>query len=166
VVFGAAGVDAQPPIRVPVSVPAVTRAKPATPLVAGKVGEPPVEVSLADTRMRAGFDVVLTPSGYLGDRHPAAGNRFVVVRAALGPADDVFLRDDRGVLVRPVPGFDRMSDCPPFSGPGTADRPVYACFVYEVDADAKVAGVTYGDLAPDAPLSGKDMERWPTWTLG
>jgi hypothetical protein len=134
--------------------------------VVGKAGEPPVEVSLADSTMRAGFDVVLTPSGYLGDRRPAAGNRYVVVRAALGPADDVFLRDDRGVLSRPVPGFDRMPDCPPFIGPGTPDRPVYACFVYELDADAKVAGVTYGDLAVDAPLSGRDVERWPTWTVG
>jgi hypothetical protein len=70
------------------------------------------------------------------------------------------------VLSRPVPGFDRMPNCPPFLGPGTADRPVYACFVYELDADATVAGVTYGDLAPDVPLSGKDIERWPTWTVG
>ncbi len=167
VVFGGvhAEPDAQQPIRVPVSVPAVARARPATPRVVGKAGEPPVEVSLADSTMRAGFDVVLTPSGYLGDRRPAAGNRYVVVRAALGPADDVFLRDDRGVLSRPVPGFDRMPDCPPFIGPGTPDRPVYACFVYELDADAKVAGVTYGDLAVDAPLSGRDVERWPTWTV-
>jgi hypothetical protein len=155
VVFG--GVHAEP---------AATRAKPATPRVVGKAGEPPVEVSLADSTMRAGFDVVLTPSGYLGDRRPAPGSRYVVVRAALGPADDVFLRDDRGVLSRPVPGFDRMPDCPPFIGPGTPERPVYACFVYELDADAKVAGVTYGDLATDAPLSGREVERWPTWTVG
>ena len=107
----------------------------------------------------------LTPSGYLPDRQPAAGNRFVVVRAALGPAEDVFLRDDRGVLSRPQPGFDRMPDCPPFTGPGTADHPVFACFVYELDADAEVAGVTYADVAPDAPVSGKDIEQWPTWTI-
>ena len=144
--------------------PAVPRGAPATPRVAGKLGDPPVEVTLADSTMRAGFDVVLTPSGYLGDRKPAAGDRFVVVRAALGPADDVFLRDDRGVLTRPVPGFDRLRDCPPFVGPGTADKPVYACFVYELSAKAKVAGVTYGDLLPDAPLAGRDVERWPTWT--
>lgn len=168
VVFGSLGTDphAQAPIRVPVSVPAVARAKPATPRVVGKVGEPPAEITLVDSTMRAGFDVVLKPSGYLGDRRPAAGNRFVVVRAALGSADDVFLRDDRGALSRPVPGFDRMRNCPPFIGPGTPDRPVYACFVYELDADAKVAGVTYGDLAVDAPLSGRDLERWPTWTTG
>jgi hypothetical protein len=166
VVFGALSTDpdAQRPIRVPVSVPAVPRGAPATPLVAGKLGEAPVEVTIADAKMRAGFDVVLTPSGYLGDRKPAAGNRLVIVRAALGPADDVFLRDDRGVLTRPVPGFDRLTDCPPFVGPGTADKPVYACFVYELAAKAKVAGVTYGDLAADAPLSGRDVERWPTWT--
>lgn len=166
VVFGALSTDqdAQAPIRVPVSVPAVPRGAPATPRVAGKLGEPPVEVTLADSTMRAGFDVVLTPSGYLGDRKPVAGNRFVVVRAALGPADDVFLRDDRGVLTRPVQGFERLRDCPPFVGPGTAEEPVYACFVYELSAQAKVAGVTYGDLAQDAPLSGRDLERWPTWT--
>ncbi len=166
VVFGSPGSSAQLPIRVPVTVPVVPRARPATPRVAGTVGEQPVEVTLADSTMRAGFDVVLTPSGYLGDRRPAAGNRFVVVRAALGPADDVFLRDDRGALSRPVPGVERMPDCPPFVGPGTADRPVYACFVYEIAAGAKIAGVTYGDLEPDAPLSGRDMERWPTWTMG
>ncbi|MGH3760530.1 hypothetical protein [Actinophytocola sp.] len=168
VVFGSISTDAeaQRPIRVPVAVPRVTRAKPATPFVVGTVGEPPVEVTMADTTMRAGFDVVLTPSGYVGDRRPAPGNRFVVVRAALGTADDVFLRDDRGVLSRATPGFDRMPDCPPFIGPGTPERPVYACFVYELDADAKVAGVTYGDLAPNAPLSGRELERWPTWTTG
>ena len=127
VVFGSYSSDteAQAPIRVPVAVPAAPRATPATPRVAGKAGEPPVEVTLADSTMRAGFDVVQTPSGYLGDRKPAVGNRFVVVRAALGSADDVFLRDDRGVLSRPVPGFDRMPDCPPFVGPGTPERPVH-----------------------------------------
>jgi hypothetical protein len=168
VVFGPPATDegAQAPIRVPVKVPAVPRGKPASALVVGKLGEPPAEVTLADTKMRAGFDMILTPSGYLDDRSPAAGNRFVVVRAALGPADDVFLRDDRGVLSRPVPGFDRMPECPPFIGPGTPEKPVYACFVYEVDAGAKVTGVTYGDLEPGAPLSGRDMERWPTWTTG
>ena len=168
VVFGSpstsSSASAQPPIRVPVSVPAVPRAAAATPRVVGKVGDQPTEITLADSTMRAGFDVVLKPSGYLTDRRPTAGNRFVVVRAALGTADDVFVRDDRGVLSRPVPGFDRMPDCPPFTGTGTPDHPVYACFVYELDADTRVAGVTYGDLAPNAPLSGSDMERWPTWT--
>jgi hypothetical protein len=168
VVFGSVSSDADetPPVRVPVAIRPVLRAKPVTPHVVGKVGEPPVEVRLADSTMRAGFDVVVTPSGYVGDRHPAPGNRFVVVRATLGSADDVFLRDDRGVLSPAQPGFDRMPDCPPFTGPGGADRPVYACFVYEVDADARVAGVTYGDLAPDAALSGSNLEDWPTWTEG
>jgi hypothetical protein len=167
VVFGTPSDDsgATPPLRVPVAVPAVTQSKPAPSRVVGKVGDPPTDVTLADSTMRAGFDVVLTPSGYLPDRQPAAGNRFVVVRAALGPAEDVFLRDDRGVLSRPQPGFDRMPDCPPFTGPGTADHPVFACFVYELDADAEVAGVTYADVAPDAPVSGKDIEQWPTWTI-
>jgi hypothetical protein len=166
VVFGApshAG-DTQAPIRVPVSVAAVAGGKSPTSRVVGRVGDPPVEVELSDSTTRAGFDVVLTPSGYLGDRRPAAGNRFVVVRATLGAADDVFLRDDRGVLSRPVSGFDRMPTCPPFTGPGSADRPVYACFVYELSAGSPVAGITYGDLAPDAALSGKDLARWPTWT--
>ncbi len=168
VVFGAQSDDsrATQPLRVPVAVPAVTRSKPAPSRVVGKVGDPPADVELADATMRAGFDVVLTPSSYLRDHHPAAGNRYVVVRAALGPADDVFLRDDRGVLSRPQPGFERMPECPPFTGPGTADRPVFACFVYELDADAEVAGVTYADLAPGAPVSGKDMASWPTWTAG
>jgi hypothetical protein len=166
VVFGTASDDsgATPPLRVPVAVPAVTQSVPAPSRVVGNVGDPPSEVSVGDATMRAGFDVVLTPSGYLPDRKPAAGNRFVVVRGALGPAHDVFLRDDRGVLSRAQPGFDRMPDCPPFTGPGTADRPVFACFVYEVDSDARVAGVTYADVAPDAVVSGKNIEQWPTWT--
>jgi hypothetical protein len=168
VVFGSPSDDpkAQRPIQVPVDAPAVSPGVAPTPQVAGTVGDPPVEITLADTTMRAGFDLVTTPSGYVGDRRPAPGNKFVVVRAALGSADDVFLRDDRGVLSRPSPGFDRMPECPPFLGPGTADRPVYACFVYELAAEAIVAGVTYGDLAPEVPLSGKDIERWPTWTVG
>lgn len=166
VAFGARPGDEQAPspLRAPVSVPAVARAEPAAPQVVGSVGDPPVEVTLADSTMHAGFDVVLTPSGYVGERRPGAGNRFVVVRAALGPASDVFLRDDRGVLSRPVPGFDRMPQCPPLTDPGTADHPVYACFVYELSAASQIAGVTYGDLVPDAPLSGKDIERWLTWT--
>ena len=168
VVFGSpsADPDAQRPIQVPVSVPAVSPGVVPSPPDAGKVGDQPVEIELADTKMRVGFDVVLTPSGYVGDRKPTPGNKFVVVRGALGSADDVFVRDDRGVLSRPVSGFDRMPECPPFLGPGTADRPVYACFVYELATDAPVAGVTYGDLAPEVPLSGKDVERWPTWTVG
>lgn len=167
VVFGTFGSEtgAQAPIRFPVSVPAVTGAKPAPAKVVGRLGAPPVEVELAGSTMRAGFDLVLTPSGYLADRRPAAGSRFVVVRAALGPANQVYLRDDRGALSRPVSGYDTMPNCPPFTGPGTAQRPVYACFVYEVDADAVLTGVTYGALAPGAGPSGREMERWPTWTL-
>ncbi|MPZ83340.1 MAG: hypothetical protein GEV28_24280 [Actinophytocola sp.] len=167
VVFGTFGSEAgaQAPIRFPVSVPAVNGAKPTTARVVGKLGAPPVEVEVAGETMRAGFDLVLTPSGYLADRRPAAGSRFVVVRAALGPANQVYLRDDRGALSRPVSGYDTMPNCPPFTGPGTAERPVYACFVYEVDADAVVTGVTYGALPADDKLSGEDMERWPTWTV-
>lgn len=166
VVFGSGSDEegARPPIRVPVVIPAVTHSKPAPSNVVGRAGDPPDDVTIGDATMHAGFDVVLRPSGYLEDRHPAAGNRFVVVRAALGPADDVFLRDDRGVLIRPQPGFDRMPDCPPFTGPGTPDRPVFACFVYELDADSVVAGVTYAAVSATAPVSGKDIERWPTWT--
>jgi hypothetical protein len=165
-VFGSGSDEdgATPPIRVPVVIPAVTNSKPAPANVVGKAGDPPDDVAIGDATMRAGFDVVRTPSGYLGKVRPEAGNRFVVVRAALGPADDVFLRDDRGVLVRAQPGFDRMPDCPPFTGPGTAEHPVFACFVYELDADSVVAGVTYADVSADAPVSGKDIERWPTWT--
>ncbi|HEY0450070.1 hypothetical protein [Actinophytocola sp.] len=167
VVFGTFGSEAgaQAPIRFPISVPAVTSAKPAPARVVGKLGAPPVEVDLAGTTMHAGFDLVLTPSGYLGTRRPAAGSRFVVVRGALGPANEVYLRDDRGALSRPAAGYDSMPECPPFIGPGTSDHPVYACFVYEIDADAVVTGVTYGALPADGRLSGQDMERWPTWTL-
>jgi len=164
VVFGTSGPGAQPPIRVPVSLPAWSR-EPAAANVVGKVGQPPVEVTLNDQTMRAGFDVVLTPSGYLGDRRPAAGNRFVVVRAALGPPDDVFLRDARGALSRPVPGFDRMPKCPPFAGPGTTERPAYACFVFEIDANAEVVGVTYADMSTGARVSAREIEDWPTWTV-
>lgn len=151
------------PVRFPVSVPSAT-AKPAPARAVGRLGEPAVDVTLGGLPVRAGFHLVLTPSGYLGERRPAPGNRYVVVRAqlpALSTADHVYLRDDRGVLTHPLSGFDSMPKCPSFGNLGDPGTTVYACFVYELDADTPVAGVTLG-----APLegAGRDLETWPTWT--
>lgn len=151
------------PVRFPVSVPAAATT-PAPARAVGRLGEPAVKVTVGALPVRAGFHLVLTPSGYLGERRPAPGNRYVVVRAqlpAMSTAEHVYLRDDRGVLTHPLSGFDSMPKCPPFGSLGNPGTMVYACFVYELDADTPVAGVTLG-----APLegSGRDLEAWPTWT--
>jgi molecular chaperone DnaK len=164
VVFGPTGAGTPPPVRFPVSVPAASTAG-APARQVGRLGEPAVEVTVTGVPVRAGFHLVLKPSGYLGNRRPAAGNRYVVVRGqlpALGTAEHVYLRDDRGVLTRPLPGFDSMPNCPPFGGLGEPRTTVYACFVYELDANVPVDGVTLG-----APLNGagREIESWPTWTL-
>ncbi|WP_460393943.1 Hsp70 family protein [Actinophytocola sediminis] len=165
VVFGEVG-GPSPPVRFPVSVPpASASAGPAPARAVGRLGEPAVEVTVDGAAVRAGFHLVLTPSGYLGDRRPAPGNRYVVVRAqlpALSTAEHVYLRDDRGVLTKPLSGFDAMPKCPAFGGLGDPGTLVYACFVYELDADAPVAGVTLG-----GPLAGagREVDGWPTWTV-
>lgn len=165
VVFGGLGAPSQP-IRFPVAAPrASASAAPAPARVVGRLGEPAVEVIVDGVKVRAGFHLVLTPSGYLGDRPPAPGNRFVVVRAqlpAMSTAEHVYLRDDRGVLTRPLSGFDSMPSCPPFGGLGDPGTLVYACFVYELDADAPIAGVTLGSPLEGA---GREIETWPTWTV-
>lgn len=163
VVFADAG---GPPVRFPVTAPVASAgARPAPARQVGRLGEPAVGVTLDGLAVRAGFHLVLTPSGYLGERRPGPGNRFVVVRAqipALSSAEHVYLRDDRGVLTKPLSGFDSMPKCPPFGGLGEPGTLVYACFVYELDADAPVAGVTLG-----GPLTGpgREIESWPTWTV-
>ncbi|MCT2584128.1 hypothetical protein [Actinophytocola gossypii] len=157
VVVGAPGTT--PPVRFPASVPSASDA-PAPARDVGRLGEPLVEVAVDGVDVRAGADLVLTPSGYLGDRSPAPGHRYVVVRARL-PAEHLYLRDDRGVLTGARTGFDTMLDCPSFTAPPEPGTAVYACFVYELAAEATVAGVTLG-----GPLTtGRDVETWPTWTV-
>jgi len=155
-VFGSAEGDGEA-VRVPTSVTPVQGAGPAPASIAGRLGGPPVTVD--DLGLTATFDLVVTPSAYLGERRPSGGNRLVVLRAALSTvADQVFyLRDDRGVLTPPLPDVGDLPDCPALEP--TAD-PVYACLVYEVDADSPIAGVTVG-----RPLeSESDLAHWPTWT--
>ncbi|OLF16579.1 Hsp70 family protein [Actinophytocola xanthii] len=162
VVFGRTGAGAARPVRFPVSVP-VASPEAAPVRQVGRLGEPAVEVTVNGVPVLAGFHVVLTPSGYLGNRRPAAGNRYVVVRGqvpALGTAEHVYLRDDRGVLTSPLTGFDTMPNCPPFAGLGDPRATVYACFVYELDADVTVSGVTLGGQLQGA---GREIESWPTW---
>jgi actin-like ATPase involved in cell morphogenesis len=163
VVFGELG-GPSAPFRFPVSAPPVAGAEPAPFREVGLLGEPAVGVEVNGLAVRAGFHVVLTPSGYLGTRRPAPGNRYVVVRAqlpALSASKHVYLRDDRGVLTQALSGFDSMPTCPPFGALGDPGTLVYACFVYELDADAPVAGVTLGGPLDGA---GRDVEAWPTWT--
>ncbi len=144
-------------VRVPTSVTPVQGAGPAPASIAGRLGGPPVTVD--DPGLTATFDLVVTPSAYVGERRPTGGHRLVVLRAALSSFTDqvVYLRDDRGVLTPPLPDVGDLPDCPALKP--TAD-PVFACLVYEVDADSPIAGVTVG-----RPLVNEsDLAHWPTWT--
>jgi hypothetical protein len=146
-------------VRVPTSAVAVSGAGPAPASIAGRLGGPPVTVEVGDTELTAAFDLVVTPSAYLGERRPGGGNRLVVLRAALSAVTDqeFYLRDDRGVLTAPLADVGDLPDCPALEP--TAD-PVYACLVYEIDADSPIAGVTVG-----RPLDGgAGLAHWPTWT--
>jgi actin-like ATPase involved in cell morphogenesis len=151
------------PLRVPVSALSVSGAGPAPASIAGRLGGPPVAVRVGDLQLTAAFELVATPSGYLGERRPGAGNRLVVVRAALSVVvdEEIYLRDDRGVLTMPLTGVGDLPDCPPLTA---SDVPVYGCLVYEVDADSPIAGVTVGWSLDGPAARGSDIAGWPTWT--
>jgi hypothetical protein len=153
VLFGVRSPEAQAPLRFPVDVPAV-RDRAAPTRVVGKLGGPAVTVD----GLRARVDLVLTPSGYLGEQVPAPGHRFVVVRAAVTATGQrqvtVLLRDDRGAFLAATTG--PATGCPPLPGMVAPEEPVYGCDVFEVAADTPVTGVTFLGRGPDAT-------RWATW---
>lgn len=153
VLFGVRSPEAQAPLRFPVDVPAA-RDRAAPTRVVGSLGGPAVTVD----GLRARVDLVLTPSGYLGEQVPAPGHRFVVVRASVTATRQrqvtVLLRDDRGAFLSGV--VQVATGCPPLPGTLAPEEPAYGCHVFEVAADTPVSGVTFLD-------SGQDATRWPTW---
>lgn len=155
----------QAPLRFPVSVPAAATA-PAPANVVGTVGGPAVATGLGGVPLRERVDLVLAPSAYLAGRAPRAGSRFVVVRAVLtvtGTRDltdtgALYLRDDRGALLGGVGAPDAFPGCRPPMRTVAVGRPAWGCYLFEIDADVPVTGVTHG-------VAGTPVAEWPTWTV-
>lgn len=160
-VFGEPG---RKPLRFPVSVLA-SAPRPATARVVGALGGPAVDVPSGVGHLHARFELVLTPSGYLGGRTPAPGNRFVVVRAALtatGPDElrgQLYLRDDRGAYLAGMGYAGQLPGCPAPPTVLEPAEPVYGCFVFEVAAGTPVTAVTHATEL----TAGTDLVRWPSW---
>jgi actin-like ATPase involved in cell morphogenesis len=154
----------QPPIQFPVDLPAAGD-EPATAEEAGHTGGPAVDATVGGVPLRAEFDLVTTPSAYTGAARPVPGSRFVVARGLLTATGlsqaPLYLRDDRGTLIAATPGV-AMPECPAFTPPSDS-TPVLACFLFEIDVDARPAGLTFG--WPLAEQTTADVERWPTWVV-
>jgi len=174
VYFGdATAASVQPPIRFPVDIP-VHSDRPATAASTGRIGGPAVDVTIDGARLRAEFDLVTAPSAYTGAALPVPGTRFVVARGVLtatGSAElsraapQLYVRDDRGVLIGATPS-GAMPECPPYVMRTGSGASVFACFLFEIDTDARVGGLTFGWPLTEPANGATDVEHWPTWAVG
>lgn len=163
----------QPAVRIPVDIPA-SGDRPAPAANVGRIGGSAIDVNINGAPLRVELDIVDTPSAYTQDRRPAPGTRFAVVRGVFTPtgsagmpvASKPYLRDDRGALIESQFGVGDLPDCPAYDAALGDTEPVLACYLFEIDTDATISGLSVGwSMSTLTGGAAKDVERWPTWTV-
>ncbi|WP_424185036.1 Hsp70 family protein [Actinokineospora sp. G85] len=162
----------QAPLLFPVALPALDDSDPTITTVGRAGGD---RVDLLDRRnpLRVRAEAVTGASGYLSGSRVRAGARAIVLRYQVEVIGDVdytntpiwMIRDDRGTLIRETPGYYSMPECPYFSSPVRPGAVKFACAVFELDLDAQPTGVVFTESLSLSTEIGRDMAKWPMWTV-